>query len=158
MKRTVRALAVALGLSLLMVAAVFAWEDRLLGQPSDYAPGHSYGLFVWNDDAGLHLRTATDDNSPHYFNGTIHTDGTIVNLHVTTDGNDSVCICPNGHTITYNFHTWLASDGVDYGISGGTYQTVTAYHDSGLMETQNIHLGAGGVNPENNPFTDIRNP
>jgi hypothetical protein len=159
-KRIVRASAISLGLSLLMVAAAFAWEDRLAGQPSGYVPGASYGVFAWNDDAGLHLRLSTyaTDYTGHTFSGTIKTDGAIVNFSSTAGPDDVVCVCPNARTITYTFHTGLDanSDGIDYGIAGGTYQTVAAYNNGGKMETYNIHLGANDAHPADNPWIDVR--
>jgi hypothetical protein len=156
-KRVIIALATSLGLSMLMVAATFAWEGRLEGRPSSLRAGISYGVYVWHDADALHLRTSASTYYNHVFSGTIVTDGAIVNLHlVETEEDDSVYVSPNGRTLTYSMHTYDGIDGFVYAIAGGTYQKVSAYNNGNLMEVQNLHLGVNAVNPEFNPFQDTR--
>ncbi len=144
----------ALGLSLVMVAATSAWEERLAGEPSI---GGTYGVFVWvGPEGGLHLRTSAARDYDHQFTGTIVTDGKIYGVHLTDAADDSVTLAPNGKSLSYVFHTYDGSDGIDYWISGGTYQSISAFEWGNRMETRNIYIGANGAHPEFNPFTDTR--
>jgi hypothetical protein len=157
MKRALMSLTAAVGLSLLITGISFAWEDRLYGQPSNYQPGQVFGIFIWANDAGLHLRSSAIRDYDHNFQGQIVTDGQIVHAHlIDNDQSDSIFVAPNRKSMTYNFHTFEGTDGVDYQIEGGTYQSVTAWYQGNLMQTSNIYLGSNGVNPEYNPLTDTR--
>jgi hypothetical protein len=157
LKRTFTAALSAVGLSLLLVTLTFAWEGRLLGRPANLEPGGTFGVFAWNDDDGLHIRTTALRDFPHHFSGVVTTDGEIFNLHLAGPADDDTAyISANRHELTYSFTTFDGIDGVDYGISGGSYQSVSAYYQGGRMDVENIYLGTGGAHPENNPFTDSR--
>jgi hypothetical protein len=150
-------LTAAVGLSLLITGISFAWEGRLYGQPSNYQPGQIFGIFLWANDDGLHIRSSAIRDYDHFFTGQVVTDGQIVGAHlVLSENDDSISVASNHKSMTYNFHTFDGTDGVDYRIEGGTYQSVTSWYQGNLMQTSNIYLGSNGVNPEYNPLTDTR--
>lgn len=154
--RALSGLVMAFGLSLVLIGTTFAWEARLAGEPP--ALGNTYGVFAWvGDEGGLHLRTVALRDYDHQFTGTIVTDGQIYGVtSQSSGGDDSVTLSPNHKTLTFVFHTFDGQDGVDYWISGGSYQSVSAFEWGKRMEATNIYLGANGAHPEFNPFTDSR--
>ena len=161
MKRTIAALAIGICLSLVSVVSIFAWGSRIEGRPLSFEAGSTRGVYFWHEsDDGLHLRTTDARNTPHYYTGTITTDGTFVGLTtVKLDGSDSATIDGSGHTLTFSFTTYSGIDGIDgidYFIQEGTQQTVSVQLDGKALPVDNIYLGAYSVHPDNNPFVAVR--
>jgi hypothetical protein len=155
--RALVSLVAAVGLSMVLTGMSFAWEGRLYGQPSSYQPGQIFGIFAWAGDDGLHIRTSAIRDYDHNFQIQVSTDGQIVGAHlVLAENDDSLSVAWNNKSMTANFHTFDGTDGVDYAIEGGNYQSVTAWYQGSKMQTSNIYLGSNGAHPEYNPFTDNR--
>ena len=55
-------------------ASAFAWGPKIDQRPDGFRPGQSRGYFIWRDQNGFHLYTATRGQR-HVFTGTITTDG-----------------------------------------------------------------------------------
>jgi hypothetical protein len=157
LKRILVAAAAAFGISLVLVSMTFAWEARLLGRPGALAGDAAFGIYAWNDDDGLHIRSVANRDYDHHFSGTVTTDGQIFNVHLNGPADDDTySVSGNRKQLTFSFNTYDGRDGIDYVIDGGSYQSVSAYYQGGLMDVENIYLGAGGAHPEYNPFTDTR--
>ena len=158
MKRTATALATAVALTLLSVAAAFAWPGRIQGRPASFEGGGASGVYLWHsDDDGLHLRTTDPENVDHLFTGTITTDGTFHDLdRVLLEKDDQASISADGHVLTFSFNTYAGIDGIDYYIQGGTEQTVSLQLDGRRLSPVRIFLGEDSVHPEHDPFTVYR--
>jgi len=59
-----------------LTGSAFAWSGRadVEGKPTQFNLGGSKGYYIWQDDHGFHIWTATRGEQ-HVFSGTIHTDG-----------------------------------------------------------------------------------
>lgn len=160
MKRTLTALGTAIGLTLLMAAAAFAWQSRIEGRPVSLEAGGTSGVYFWHDpDGGLYLRTTDPENVEHWYTGQIATDGTIRDLdrsRLEPGQGDMATVDPTHHLITFRFHTFSGLDGIEYFIDGGSYQTVDLQRDGVDLPIDNIFLGAYSVHPDNNPFKVCR--
>lgn len=42
-----------------MTSVVFAWPPYIEGRPSEFRPGYSRGYYLWRDNSGFNLRTAS---------------------------------------------------------------------------------------------------
>ena len=158
MKRTLTALATALGLAFFVATSAFAWQNRVDGQPVSFSAGSTAAVYLWHTQpVGFSIRTTDPAGTNHLYTGTVTTDGTFVNVStVKLDGSDSVSVDGSGHTLSFSFHTYNGIDGVDYDIQGGTGQRVDVQEDGVEMPTTNAFLGAYSVHPENMPFLVCR--
>lgn len=158
MKRTLTALATALGLTFVVAASAFAWQDRTAGRPMSLSAGSTAGVYFWhNNPVGLSLRTTDPPGVQHYYTGTIISDGTFFNVNpVQLEGGDWASVDPSGHVLTFSFHTFSGIDGVDYEILGGSGQRVNLQMDGAEFNPSSVFLGSYSVHPEFMPFTVCR--
>jgi hypothetical protein len=158
LRRSLGALATAIGIALFMTASAFAWQDRIEGQPRTFRAGATAGVYFWHDDpAGLRLRTTDPIGIAHEYTGWIETDGQFYNLSpIQLDANDSAGIDGSGQTLYFDFHTGSGIDGIDYEIQGGSGQKVYIQRDGQDISVNRVFLGRNGVHPEFDPMTFCR--
>lgn len=131
-----------------------AWPQVVEGSPSSFQAGD--GVYLWQDpDGGWALRAT--HASPHdgvIIAGTLHTEGRFVFVHrVRYPGYDVVAVSPNHRTILFRFVNYGWVDGFDFATRCSDGFSASFYIGGTLAPTDAVHLGAGAVNPTNNPFT-----
>ncbi|HVC30969.1 MAG TPA: hypothetical protein VND24_07260 [Steroidobacteraceae bacterium] len=158
MKRIALALATALGVSLILVTAAFAWQDRINGYPQSFEAGGTAGVYFWHGNDGLHLRTTDPENAEHWYYGVISTDGQFNNLKLVKAEQDdhAEIVGPGDNELDFRFHTFSGIDGMDFRIDGGTYQTLTLYRDGAPLPIDSTFLGMFSVHPDSEPFPVCR--
>ncbi len=142
------------GLALFLVGTVsaFALPNAVEGRPA-LTDDHPAGYYIWHDEQGMHLRTHGPDDE-HLFVAYLHTDGVFENVDsVRLESRDNYAILDGGHTLVLRFHTYDATDGVNFLVLGGTRLRLNLQLDDQLIGTDSIYLGAEGRHPEENPFT-----
>ncbi len=99
---------------------------------------HTHGPGAQHDfDAVLHSRSGTFDN--------------VTPMHLEAD--DRADITDGGHTLVLHFHTFGATDGVDFTIKGAEKMRLDLKLDDKPIDTSSIFIGPKGKHPEHNPFT-----
>lgn len=146
--------ALLLVLSILVIGSgsALAWAPQLQGQPYEFMPGDSRGVFIWRDGDGLHLRTTTRGRE-HVFSGQIRTEGRFVNVRgVQEEGNDMSRISRDHDTITFRFHTAGGVDGLDFRVRGSDRLSFDLYMDGHRIDTSKIYIGYRGWHPDESEF------
>lgn len=129
-----------------------ALPANVQGQP-DLTPSSPTGYYIWNDENGIHLRTH-GPGEDHRFVARLHTDGVFQDVDaVRLESRDNFAVLDGGHTIVMRFHTYDATDGLNFRVRGGTRLRFNLQLDGELISTDSIYLGAAGVHPASNPFT-----
>ena len=129
-----------------------AWSPRLQGEPEQFRPGDSRGVFIWHDRDGLHLRTTTKGKE-HVFSGVIRTDGHFRDVHgVRTEGGDCIRLDRDRNSMTFRFQTAGGIDGVDFRVKGGDRVYFDLYMDGRKIDTRRIYIGRNGWHPQDNTF------
>lgn len=129
-----------------------AWSPRLQGEPDQFRPGDSRGVFIWHDRDGLHLRTTTHGRE-HVFSGVIRTDGHFRDVHsVRAERDDRYRLDCDRDTINFRFHTAGGVDGLDFRIKGGDKVYFDLYMDGHKIATRQIYVGRNGWHPHDNTF------
>lgn len=150
--RGILAVVATLALLVTVSTAAFAWAGSVEGQPA-LTPDSPLGYYIWHDDSGMHLRTH-GPGEEHLFTARLHTDGIFEDIDtVRLESRDKYQVLDGGHTLLLRFHTYGATDGVNFRVSGGTKLRFALYLNGELIDTDSIFLGPGGVHPESNPFT-----
>lgn len=151
-RRSLLALAGVVLLLATLTTAALAWSDVIQGRP-DLGPRSPEGYYLWSDDDGMHLRTHGPEKE-HYFTTRLRTDGVFVDVDsVRLESRDDFAVLDGGHTLVLRFHTYDATDGVNFRIRGGTKLRLNLQLDGDLIPTESIYLGAEGKHPRTNPFT-----
>lgn len=153
-----RGLFAALGAVALLVAATvsaFAWPGDAEGDPN-LAQENPAGYYLWHDEHGMHLRTHGPGDE-HSFVARLHTDGIFVDVDaVRLENRDNFAVIDGGHTLVLRFHTYDATDGVNFRVLGGTRMRLNLQLNGEIIDTDSIYLGAERKHPESNPFTLTR--
>lgn len=143
------------GLLLALVPVAWAAPDPR----AEGAPGLSHdsptGYYIWHNDDGFHLRTHGPNNE-HDFVAYLRTNGTFENVDpVKLEGeqHDRVDVLDGGHVLALHFHTYDATDGVNFTVRGGEHLRFNLRLDDKLALADQIFLGDEGRHPANNPFS-----
>ena len=111
------------------------------------------GYYIWHSDDGVHLRTH-GPGAEHVFDAVLRTKGTFENVDVVKlEKDDRVDVLDGGHKMVIHFHTFDATDGVNFTIREGERLHFNLKLDDQFIGTDHIFLGAHGVHPKDNPFT-----
>jgi hypothetical protein len=131
-----------------------AYSLDLEGRPAAFEPGRTTGYFIWQDSAGLHLRTTTDGSS-RVFSGTIRTDGAFRDTFGKSNGggDDSFRVSGDRGTITFRFTNLGDEAGIDMHIADGTYVAFDLSMDGYGLNPADIHIGGDGWHPGDRRFT-----
>lgn len=167
-----------LGLLLISLSgSAFAWSGKAdaEGKPSKLALGIQSGYFIWQDDNGFHVWTATH-NEAHVFTGTIRTDGDFAHVkgHRLENGDsfkvdDDGWFRDNGNgkrhfehrgrllnldrdKIQFKLETARGSDGLDFNIRGASYIDFDLYIDGKQVSKKDIHISDMGWHPQSHQF------
>lgn len=140
-----------------MTSVVFAWQPYINGRPSEFRPGYSRGYFIWRDDSGFNLRTASHRRG-HVFNGVIRTNGDLAEIRVLrTEGGDRLRVDRERDVIRFRFRTGPGDvDGVDFRVRGGNMVHFELFMDGAPAHPQSINIGAYNRNPRDNSFRIMR--
>ena len=142
----------AITLLAVVATAAFAWSGEIQGQPT-ITKDSPTGYYLWHDDDGMHLRTHGPGDE-HYFVARLSTDGVFEDVDaVRLENRDNFEVLDNGHVIVLRFHTYDATDGLNFRIKGGTKLHLDLRLDGKRISTDSIFIGADGDHPEHNPFT-----
>jgi hypothetical protein len=119
------------------------------GRPPSLKPGLPDAWWVYQDDAGWHVRTTTDDR--HQMKGRVWvTTGKLASVKVTVlekqDGVQS-----DAQSIDIDFDTDKVMDGVDFVLTGTKCAHFALLVD-GKPEPKLIHLGASTMTPPSATF------
>lgn len=149
----------------------FAWGPRLDVKPAAFKAGQSRGYFIWRDQNGFHLWTATNGQR-HVFSGTITTDGNRFDLKTSSlennnrhsghpfflkGGKDRVQIDNNRDTIRFRFDSsGKDADGITFKAVGGNRVKFDLYIDGKRINPNEIYIGGEGWHPGNSIFTMYR--
>jgi len=88
-----------------LTGSAFAWPGYLEGKPDQMRVRDARGYFIWHDNQGMHLFTATQGRE-HTYSGVIRTDGKFVNVDdVRTEADDYIRVSRDRDTITFKFST-----------------------------------------------------
>lgn len=141
-------------LSILVVGsgAALAWAPQLQGQPYQFQPGDSNGVFIWRDHDGVHLRTTTHGRE-HLFSGQIRTEGRFVDVRrVGNERNDFSHMSGDRDTLSFRFHTAGGTDGLDFRVKGSDRLSFELYMDGHRIDTSKIYVGSRGWHPGESEF------
>ena len=129
-----------------------AWPPYVQGDPN-LTPDSPTGYYIWRNEYGWHLRTH-GPGEEHLFTARLRTDGVFQDVDaVRLENRDNFAVLDGGHTIVLRFHTYDATDGLNFRVRGGTRLRFNLQLDGELIATDSIYLGAAGVHPPTNPFT-----
>jgi hypothetical protein len=128
----------------------------LSGPGPALGPSDPVGYYIWGGDDDIHVRTH-GPGGQHHFVARITSNGVFENVDsVRLENRDSVRVVDGGHTLVLDFHTYDATDGVNFDVRGGSYVTFDLELDGHQIHTDRIFLGANRHHPRSNPFTILR--
>jgi hypothetical protein len=114
---------------------------------------HPMGYYVFQNDDGFHIRTHGPGDE-HDFDAVLRTTGTFENVDVLKlEAGDHVDVLDGGHKLAIHFHTFNATDGVNFTVKGAERLHLDLKLDGEPISTNNIFLGAKAVHPKHNPFS-----
>ncbi len=156
-KHTFAALLATGALLLALTPAAFAAPATPKAPVAEGAPTIDHdkpmGYYIWHSDDGVHLRTH-GPGAEHVFDAVLRTKGTFENVDVVKlEKDDRVDVLDGGHKMVIHFHTFDATDGVNFTIKDGERLRLNLKLDDEHIATSSIFLGAKGVHPKHNPFS-----
>lgn len=153
--RALLALLCALSLLLALASSALAAgspDPSAEGEPT-VESGRPPGYYIWHDQNGFHLRTH-GPGQEHRFEARLHSDGTFVDVDtVRLESRDAVALRDGGHTLVLKFHTYDATDGVNFRVRDGERLRFALDLDGQPIGTDSIYIGRDGHHPPTNPFT-----
>lgn len=171
------------GLFLLTLAgSAFAWSGKadIGGRPDQLYSGGAKGYYIWQDEHGFHIWTATRGEG-HVFSGVIRTDGELsrVRGHRLEEG-DSFKVYSDikekswfetgfnaggkhfavaGREVDYandklrfRFDTAGGSDGLNFRLERASYIDFDLFIDGHPIHPREIYIGDSGWHPERHNF------
>jgi hypothetical protein len=114
--------------------------------PSGITAGQRDAYFVWQDDAGWHLRTTAKAPDIRHFNGRVWVqEGAVIDpAPLTLEGKDRVH--KTARSLEIDFYTQPKLDGIDWKFSGAKCVQFTLLVE-GKEQPKLIFLGATKANP-----------
>lgn len=150
--RKVSLLMITMFLLVALSSNAFAWSPQLQGQPEDFRPGDSRGVFIWHDGEGMHLRTTTYGQE-HVFFGVIRTDGRFDAVRgYREEAGDFHRVSWDRDNITFRFNTEGGVDGLNFRVHDGEHVTFDLYMDGHRISTKQIYIGHEGWHPHHSEF------
>lgn len=150
--RTLFAVFTALVLLAGSVASTLAADARVAGAPALNADWPT-GYYLWRNDDDFHLRTH-GPQARHDFVAYLTTDGQFRDVDVVrAENRDNVRLINGARTLVLHFHTYDATDGINFRVAGGSALRLDLRLDGHRISTEHIFLGAGGAHPAKNPFS-----
>src|SRR5438552_5208651 len=140
----------AIALIAAFATSAFAWPAYVNGAP-DIDANSMTGYYIWHNADGWHLRTHGPENE-HDFTARLRTDGTFTDVDPVALENGDVVMEDGDKVLTIHFHTFGATDGVNFKIDGGEHLNFNLKVDGKRIDTDDIFLGAIGRHPRHNPF------
>jgi len=141
----------AIALVAAFATSAFAWPASVNGAP-DIDPNSMTGYYIWHNGDGWHLRTNGPEDE-HNFTARLRTDGTFTDVDpIRLENDDAVTVEDGGKVLMIHFHTFSATDGVDFKIDGGQHLSFNLKVDGKRIDRDDVLLGARGVHPRHNPF------
>jgi hypothetical protein len=111
------------------------------------------GYYLFHDDDAFHLHTH-GPNSEHNFDAVLHTRGSFENVSVVRlEDGDRADVTNGGHDLVIHFHTFGATDGVNFSVRDAESMHLDLKLDGQPAPTNQIFLGPQGRHPRENPFT-----
>jgi hypothetical protein len=150
LRRSLIATFAAIALVATFATSAFAWPANVQGTP-DIDANSMTGYYIWHNHAGWHLRTHGPDNE-HDFTARLRTDGTFTDVDPVALENGDAVMEEGDKTLTIHFHTFGATDGVNFKIDGGNHLLFDLKVDGKHIDKDDIFLGRRGVHPRHNPF------
>lgn len=139
-----------------LTGSAFAWPGYLEGKPDALQRWDARGYFIWHDNKGMHLRTATHGQE-RVFTGVIRTDGKFTNVDdFRLEGADRIRLSRDRDTITFRFVTGRAAEGLDFRLKNGERVTFELYMDGHRIDRKEIFLGDRGRHPRSSHFSLAR--
>jgi hypothetical protein len=110
------------------------------------------GYYIFHADDGFHLHTH-GPGSEHNFDAVLRSDGVFENVSVLNlEDGDKADVTDGGHALVIHFHTFGATDGVDFTVRGAERMHLNLKLDAKPASTDQIFLGPRGRHPKHNPF------
>jgi hypothetical protein len=164
-----------------LTSSAFAWSPKLEGKPDQFHPGGAKGYYIWHDDKGFHIWTATR-GAEHVFSGVIRTDGNFAHVRgnrlekddsfkdysdrddrhwfIVSGKNDKKHFIAKGRNVDYandkisfKFETAGGSDGINFRVKDGSSVTFELYMDGERVNPREIYIGDHGYHPNRSKFT-----
>lgn len=111
------------------------------------------GYYIWRDKGGVHLRTH-GPGTEHDFVARLRSKGTFEGVDgARLEQDDRVTLVNGDHGLDLHFHTYGATDGVDFSVQGADVVRFNLDLDRQPIPTDAIYLGAKERHPAHNPFT-----
>jgi hypothetical protein len=122
------------------------------GTPTD-TDSSPTGYYIFHHDETFEMHTH-GPGSQHDFDAVLRTGGIFDNVTVQhLENGDTADIRDGGHELVLHFHTFGATDGVNFVIHNGDKLRFNLKLDDKPIPTDEIYLGPKGRNPKHNPFT-----
>jgi hypothetical protein len=121
------------------------------GTPND-TDSSPTGYYIFHSDDTFHLHTH-GPGAEHNFDAVLRSDGMFDNVTVMhLENGDTVDVRNGGHELVLHFHTFSATDGVQFTVRGAEHMRLDLKLDGTPIGTDSIFLGPHGKHPKHNPF------
>jgi hypothetical protein len=121
------------------------------GTPNDSDSSRT-GYYIFHNDDSFHMHTH-GPGTEHNFDAVLRTDGTFDNISVLhLENGDRADVTDGGHALVLHFHTFGATDGVDFTVRGAERMHLNLKLDNQPASTDQIFLGPQGRHPAHNSF------
>ena len=124
----------------------------IAGKPAALDTNSGVGYFIWNDDTGFHVQTASY-GTKHEFTGTITTDGKIENIFGKFDSQNGSFNLDKSNKVTFSFTDNNNTAGMDFHLKNASFIKFNLLIDGVKAESENISLGKDNWHPGNSEFT-----
>ncbi len=125
---------------------------RVTAGRAGYAPGLGEGYWIWQDDAGWHLRTTSD--LPRRFRGSVETVGGGAIERLKPVGVAGVSLAANGRRLEFQWAGESVEQGFDWASPSGCNRFAVYVDDE--PRPLAVHLGAADESPARVPFAVCR--
>jgi hypothetical protein len=112
---------------------------------------------VWHDTNGWHVRVTHRTLRDRTFSGAIHTRGELIDVQaVKLEGNDTLKVSDDKHTIRFRFNNYGHVDGFDFKTHCAPSLQFGFLSNGRVVPRRAIAIGARGLHPRTNPFSISR--
>jgi hypothetical protein len=141
---------IALLVALVPVASA-AGPSSADGTPND-SDSSPRGYYIFHHDDTFNIHTH-GPGAEHDFDAVLRSAGTFDNVNIMhLENGDRADVTRGGHELVLHFHTFGATDGVDFTVRGAERMRLDLKLDGQPIDTNEIFLGPQGKHPEANPF------
>jgi hypothetical protein len=133
------------------------WPGWTSHRPENVDPATLDGVYMWHNGTGWHVRATHRSLARKSFSGRIVTTGRFFHVSaVRLEGRDWLRVSKDRHTITFRFANYGAIDGLNFRTYCAPFIEFTFVGNGDVMPADAIKIGAGGVQPDSNPFRITR--